>query len=206
MSSAVKTKWKTKKWYSILAPEVFGGIPIGSIPADEGWKLMGRVIETTLFDLTGDFTKHYIHLYFQVYKYDEENTYTRFKGHELSRDYVKSITRRKSSKIVGITDVTTSDGYILRVTGLVLTAYNCNTSHRRAIRKIVFQTINEWAQKNTFDEFVKAMIFGNMAVDLMTRAKKIYPVRKAEIYKSKLLAVPTQTGLIPAVIIARKPT
>ncbi|MEM4984548.1 MAG: 30S ribosomal protein S3ae [Sulfolobales archaeon] len=205
MSSAVRTKWRAKKWYTVLAPEVFGGVPIGSIPADESWKLLGRVIETTLFDLTGDFTKHYIHLYFQVYRHDEENAYTRFRGHELSRDYIKSITRRRSSKITGIIDTVTSDGYALRVVGLVLTAYNCNASHKRAIRKVIFQTINEWAQKNSFDEFIKAMVFGNMAVDLMSRAKKIYPVRKAEIYKSKLIAISTATGLTPAVIVTQKP-
>jgi len=205
VSSAVRTKWRAKKWYTVLAPEVFGGVPIGSIPADESWKLLGRVIETTLFDLTGDFTKHYIHLYFQVYRHDEENAYTRFRGHELSRDYIKSITRRRSSKITGIIDTVTSDGYALRVVGLVLTAYNCNASHKRAIRKVIFQTINEWAQKNSFDEFIKAMVFGNMAVDLMSRAKKIYPVRKAEIYKSKLIAISTATGLTPAVIVTQKP-
>jgi small subunit ribosomal protein S3Ae len=208
VSTAVRGKWRAKKWYTVIAPEAFNSIPIGTIPADEGWKLLGRVIETTLFDLTGDFTKHYIHLYFQVYNYDETNlvAYTRFKGHELSRDYVKSIIRRKSSKIAGIIDVTTSDGYVLRVTGLVLTAYNCNTSHKRAIRKIIFQTLSEWAQKSTFDEFVKAMVFGNLAVELMARAKKIYPVRKAEVYKSKLLAIPTPEGPKPAVIVARKPS
>lgn len=206
MSSTTRSRWRTKKWYTVLAPEVFGSIPMGSIPADEGWKLLGRVVETTLFDLTGDFTKHYIHLYFQVYRYDDENAYTRFKGHELSRDYVKSITRRRSSKIAGIVNTVTSDGYLLRVTGLVLTAYNCNTSHKKAIRKVIFQVINEWAQKNTFDEFVKAMIFGNLALELMNRAKKVYPVRKAEIYKSKLLAIPTPSGLRPAKIVAQKTT
>jgi len=208
VSATARGKWRAKKWYTVLAPEAFNSIPIGTIPADEGWKLLGRVIETTLFDLTGDFTKHYIHLYFQVYNYDEATAtaYTRFKGHELSRDYVKSIIRRKSSKVAGIIDVMTSDGYVLRVTGLVLTAYNCNTSHKRAIRKVIFQTLSEWAQKNTFDEFVKAMVFGNLAIELMARAKKIYPVRKAEVYKSKLLAIPTPEGPKPAVIVARKPS
>ncbi len=205
MSSAARAR-KAKKWYTVLAPELFGGIPIGSMPADEGWKLLGRVVETTLFDLTGDFTKHYVRLYFQVYKYDDESVYTRFKGHELSRDYVKSIIRRRSSKIAGIVDVTTSDGYVLRVTGLVLTTYNCNANQKRAIRKVVFQTLTEWAQKSTFDDFVKAMVFGDLATELMSRAKKIYPVRKAEIYKSKLLAVWTPSGLVPATIVARKPT
>lgn len=205
MSSATRVK-KAKRWYTVLAPELFGSVPIGSIPADEGWKLLGRVVETTLFDLTGDFTKHYVHLYFQVYRYDDEYAYTRFKGHELSRDYVKSIIRRRSSKIAGIIDVTTSDGYVLRVTGLVLTTYNCNASHKRAIRKIVFQTVSEWAQRSTFDEFVKAMVFGDLATELMSRAKKVYPVRKAEVYKSKLLAVQTPSGVVPATIVAQRPT
>ena len=205
MSSAVRGKWRAKKWYTVLAPEVFGSIPIGSIPADEGWKLLGRVVETTLFDLTGDFTKHYIHLRFQVYRYDDEYAYTRFKGHELSRDYVKSITRRRSTKIAGIVDAMTSDGYLLRTTGLVLTAYNCNSSHKRAIRRVIFQVISEAAQRSTFDEFVKAMVFGNLALELMSQAKKIYPVRKAEIYKSKLLAIPTPAGLRRATIVAHKP-
>ncbi len=205
MSTATRVK-KAKKWYTVLAPEIFGSVPMGSIPADEGWKLLGRVVETTLFDLTGDFTKHYVHLHLQVYRHDDENAYTRFKGHELSRDYVKSIIRRRSSKIAGIVDVTTSDGYVLRVTGLVLTTYNCNASQRRAIRKIILQTLSEWAQKSTFDDFVKAMVFGDLATELMSRAKKVYPVRKAEIYKSKLLALRTSSGLVSASIVARKPT
>jgi len=53
----VKDKWKMKKWYEVLAPEEFGGVSLGSIPADDPDKLIGRVIETTMYDLTGDITQ-----------------------------------------------------------------------------------------------------------------------------------------------------
>ena len=206
MSKAIiKDKWKLKKWYTVLAPEMFGNVPIGTTPSDKDWKLLGRVLEVTLFDLTGDFSQHHIHLYFQIYKVEGDKAYTRFKGHELARDYIKSIIRRKSSKIQAIVDVTTKDGYKLRVTGIVLTTFRCKTSQKKAIRKIMMKILTERASEMTLEEYVKAMVFGKLSLEIMEQAKKIYPIRKVEIYKSKLLAIPTPEGPKPAVIIPQPP-
>ncbi|RLG88976.1 MAG: 30S ribosomal protein S3ae [Thermoprotei archaeon] len=206
MSKAViKDKWKLKKWFTVLAPSMFGSVPIGTTPADKEWKLLGRVFEVTLFDLTGDFSQHHIHLYFQVYDVKDNTAYTRFKGHELARDYIKSIIRRKSSKIQAIVNVTTKDGYGLRVTGIVLTTFRCKTSQKKAIRKIMMRILTERASNMTLEEYVKAMIFGKLALEIMEQAKKIYPIRKVEIYKSKLLTIPTPEGPKPAVIVPQPP-
>jgi len=201
----IKDKWKLKKWFTVLAPPMFGSVPIGTTPADKEWKLLGRVFEVTLFDLTGDFSQHHIHLYFQVYEVKDTTAYTRFKGHELARDYIKSIIRRKSSKIQAIVDVTTKNGYGLRVTGIVLTTYRCKTSQKKAIRKIMMKILRERAANMTLEEYVKAMIFGKLALEIMEQAKKIYPIRKVEIYKSKLLTIPTPEGPKPAVIVSQPP-
>ncbi len=201
----VKDKWKLKRWFTVLAPAMFGSVPIGTTPADKEWKLLGRVFEVTLFDLTGDFSQHHIHLYFQVYDVKEDKALTRFKGHELARDYIKSIIRRKSSKIQAIVDVTTKDGYGLRVTGIVLTTFRCKTSQKRAIGKIMMRILTESASQMTLEEYVKAMIFGKLALQIMEQAKKIYPIRKVEIYKSKLLTIPTPEGPKPAVIVPQPP-
>ncbi len=201
----VKDKWKMKKWYKVVAPPVFESIPIGTTPADEEWKLLGRVFEVTLFDITGDFSKHYVHLYFQVHDVQEGVAYTRFKGHELARDYLKSIIRRKSSKVAAIVDVKTKDGHVLRVQGMVLTAFRCKTSQKRAIRKELVRVLTEKASELTLDEYIKAMIFGQLANDMFEAAKKIYPIRKAEVYKSRMLYIPTEEGLKKAVIVATSP-
>ncbi len=203
--ASIRDKWKMKKWFRVVAPPIFENLPIGTTPADKEWKLLGRVFEVTLFDLTGDFSKHHIHLYFQVHDVKDDTAYTRFKGHELARDYMKSIIRRKSSKVAAIVDVTTKDGYVLRVQGVVLTAYRCKTSQRKAIRKEMVRVLKEKAESMTLDEYIKAMIFGQLAIDLFEAAKKIYPVRKTEIYKSKLLYIPTPEGPKKAVIVTHPP-
>ncbi len=201
---AVKDKWKLKKWYKVLAPPVFGNVVVGTTPADDPLKLIGRVMEVTLYDITGDPEQIYIMLYFQIIDVDEENLLakTRLKRIELSRDYMKSLIRRKSSKITGIFNVATKDGYHLRITAVTLTSYRCKTSQKRAIRKIMQEIITTRIPEMTYDEAVQAMIFGQLSNEIAEKARKIYPVRKAVIYKSKLLMIPTPEGPKPAVVVS----
>ena len=200
--ASIRDKWKLKKWYTIVAPEVFGQAVLGSTPADDPDKLIGRVIETTLYDLTGDFTQVHVKLYFQIVKVEGDTAYTRFKGHELSRDYMKSLTRRKSSKIQGIFNVTTKDGYGLRITATAFTSYRAKTSQKRAIRRIMQEKITAAAKELTLDELIQAMLFGKLSALIFNDAKKIYPLRKVEIYKSKLLVIPTPEGPKKAVVVS----
>lgn len=194
---AVKDKWRIKKWYDIVAPSVFGEVVVGSTPSDEPAKLIGRVVETTLYDLTGDISQVHVKLYFQVIDVKENKAYTRFKGHELARDYMRSLIRRKSSKIQGIFDVSTNDGYQLRLTVVVLTTYRCKTSQKRAIRRIVKEYLYSKVPNMSFNDLINEMIFGKMAQEIFERAKKIYPLRKVEIYKSKLLKIPSPEVVKP---------
>ncbi len=202
MPRAVRDKWKLKKWYTVIAPPVFNNAVLGTTPADDPLKLIGRVMEVTLYDLTGDFTQVHVHLFFQIIKVEEDKAYTRFKGHELARDYMKSLIRRRSSKIQGIFNVQTKDGYGLRITAVALTAYRCKTSQKRAIRKIMQNIIVKRASEMTFDELIQAMLFGDLAQEIFQEAKKIYPLRKVEIYKSKLLTIPGPQGPQPAVVVS----
>ncbi len=202
MSRAIRDKWKLKKWYTVVAPPVFGESVLGTTPADDPDKLIGRVMEVTLYDLTGDFTLVHVHLFFQIIKVEGDKAYTRFKGHELARDYMKSLIRRKSSKVQGIFDVTTKDGYGLRITAVALTTYRCKTSQKKAIRKIMGEIITKRASEMTFDELIQAMLFGKLSAEIFEAAKKIYPLRKVEVYKSKLLTIPGPQGPQPAVVVS----
>lgn len=198
--------WRQKKWYKVVAPPVFGEAPLGTTPSDDPDKLIGRVMEVTLFDITGDYGHVHIKLYFQIVRVEGDTAYTRFKGHELLRDYIRSLTRRKSSKITGIFDVRTKDGYGLRVTAMVFTRYRCKTSQKKLIRKRMKEIIDKRASESTLDEFIQAMVFsdqeGSLAQEIDEAARKIYAVRKVEIAKSKLLWVPGPEGPKKAVIVS----
>jgi small subunit ribosomal protein S3Ae len=199
---AVRDKWKLKKWYKVVAPPIFGNMVIGTTPADDPLKLIGRVMEVTLYDITGDITQVHVRLYFQIIDVKGDTAITRFKGHELSRDYMKSLIRRKSSKIQGIYNVATKDNYHLRLTIVALTSYRCRTSQKRAIRKIMEEYINERVPQLTLDELIQEMLFGKISAVIAERARKIYPMRKVEVYKSKLLKIPTEEGLKPAAVVS----
>lgn len=198
----VKDKWKLKKWYEVIAPPVFGNISLGTIPSDDPDKLIGRVVESTLYDITGDITQVHVKLYFQIISVEENKAYTRLKGHELARDYVRSLVRRKSSKVQGIFDVQTKDGYVLRITVIALTSYRCKTSQKRAIRRVMNDYIAKRASELTLDEIYNEILSGKISNDIATLARKIYPIRRVEVYKTKLLMIPTPEGPKPAVVIS----
>ncbi|HEW63552.1 30S ribosomal protein S3ae [Fervidicoccus fontis] len=196
----LKETWKMKKWYEVIAPSVFGEVSIGSIPALTPEQLIGRTVEATLYDITGDYTQVHIKLNFQIIKVEGHNAHTRFKGHELARDYIKVLTRRKSSKVQGIFNVETKDGYKLRIIAITFTSYKANTSQKRAIRKIMEKIITERIKEKSFDEVIQLLVGNDLSTEIFSEAKKIYPIRKVEIYKSKLLFIPGPNGLEKATI------
>jgi small subunit ribosomal protein S3Ae len=153
MSSAHKAligKWAFKKWYIVHAPAIFKYVEIGEVPADSPEKLLNRTIEISLFELTRDLSHIPIKLKFQIYRVEGDHAYTRFKQQELTRDYVRSLVRRGSSKIVAIHDVCTTDNAKLRVQVLIVTAHRCNTSHKKAIRAVARARLEEYARMLNF--------------------------------------------------------
>jgi small subunit ribosomal protein S3Ae len=183
----VRDKWRSKAWYTVVAPPYFGNVELGAIPADEPKKLIGRVIDSTLYDVTNDFAHQYLKMYFQIIEVDGKAAKTIFKGHEYSRDYLRSLVRRRTTKVDGIFNVTTKDGYKLRVAVVAFTLSRIRTSQEREIRTIMEKIIKEKASALTLDQFAQEMVLGKIASDIYNEAKKIAPLRHVGIRKSKLL-------------------
>jgi small subunit ribosomal protein S3Ae len=188
----VRDKWRGKSWYMVVAPPFFGNIELGTVPAEEEERLIGRVVEATLYDITGDFSHQYLKMFFQVNRMDGKTAHTLFKGHEYSRDYLRSLVRRRTTKVDGLFNLTTKDGYKLRIAVSGLTLSRIKTSQEKVIRNIMTKTINEKAAALTLDQFVQEMVLGKIASDIYNEAKKVAPLRHVGIRKSKLVAQPAQ--------------
>lgn len=188
----VRDKWKGKDWYTIMSPPYFGGTELGTAPSDDQSKLIGRVVESTLYDLTNDFAHQYLKMYFQVSEVDGKTARTIFKGHEYSRDYLRSLVRRKTTRIDMIDNATTKDGYQLRLAVTAFTLVRIRTTQEQAIRAMMKKIMQEKAKELTFDQFVQEVVLGKIASDIYNEAKKVAPLRHVGIQKSKLLAQPSQ--------------
>jgi small subunit ribosomal protein S3Ae len=188
----VRDKWRSKSWYTVLAPSYFGSVELGAIPADEPDKIIGRVIDATLYDVTNDFAHQYLKMYFQITEIDGKTAKTTFKGHEYSRDYLRSLVRRRTTKIDALLNVTTKDGYKLRIAISAFSLSRIRTSQEKQIRIIMDRIIKEKSAALTLDQFAQEVVLGKIASDIYNEAKKIVPLRHIGIRKSKLVMQLTQ--------------
>jgi len=188
----VKDKWRGKDWYSIVAPSYFGGTELGSIPADDTSKIVGRVVDSTLYELTNDFAHQYLKMYFQVFNVEGKTANTIFKGHEYSRDYLRSLVRRRTTRIDTLVNITTKDSYQLRLAVCAFTLSRIRTTQEHVIRAIMKKTVEEKAKELNFDQYVQEIVLGKIASDIYNEAKKVAPLRHVGIRKSKLIAQPGQ--------------
>lgn len=186
--------WREKQWYKVLAPQMFGNTPVGETPALDPQQLIGRVFETTLGELIEDFSKSHVKLYFQISKVEDTQALSEFVGHEMARDYIKSQIRRRGKKTEAIATVRTRDGHVMRVTTMITTWGRAQSTKIKEIRKAIHRVLEEKARDRNFDQFVQEMVLGKLASDIYKEAKRFHPIRRVEVYKSKLLEWPEQSS------------
>jgi small subunit ribosomal protein S3Ae len=182
--------WKAKKWYDVVTPEIFGKMSIGSTPADDPAKLVGRVMDTTLGELTNDLGKQNVKMHFKVNEVSGESAHTRFTGHELTRDYLRSLVKRRTSLVESNIIVTTKDGFKVHLKPMALTIKRAGSSQIKAIRDIMNATLRERGKELNYEQFIHEVVLGKLASDIYKRSKIIYPLRRVEISKTKILAEP----------------
>ncbi len=183
-----KDKWREKRWITVNAPESFNVVPIAYVPITDDENAIGRVLEVTLYDiLKGDPSQHQYKMYFQINKVDGDKASTIFKRFEYSKEFLRSLVRRGSSKINFIMDIKTKDGYIFRVKVIALTHRQLNTSRQHALRLIVRDVINKTVPDMTVDQFVQATCYSKINSDIMAAFKKVIRVRHVGLEKVKLI-------------------
>jgi small subunit ribosomal protein S3Ae len=188
----IKDRWKAKNWYNIQAPASFDSVTIADTLADSPDSLIDRVTGISLQDLTNDFRKSHITLYFRINKVEESNAFTQFAGHTLTSDYLRRMIRRRKSKIDGVYDVTTRDGAVLRVKPFATTDKRVQNSQKKVVREAMKKTIEDQAKTSTLSEFVKQVLDGKTGSDIYKNCKKLYPVKRVEIHKTEVISPPTR--------------
>ncbi|MFQ5998072.1 MAG: 30S ribosomal protein S3ae [Candidatus Bathyarchaeia archaeon] len=190
-SARLRDKWRLKTWYSIHASDYFGGTEVGTIPAGEKSTIVGRIIESTLYDITRqDISQMNVKTYFQILSTEGNRAEAVFKGHEYSREYLRSLVRRGSSRVDSSYNVDTKDQYKLRVHSVAFSRRRLNPSQETALRSIMGEILLEKAKNLNFNQLVQELVLGKLASEIHNKATKLAPLRHVGIRKSKLLELP----------------
>jgi len=183
----VRDTWKEKQWYTITTPKEFGDAEIGTTPARDPDILLKRRVESTLRELSGDFSKQYVKLKFQISEVAGKTATTRFMGHQVTSDYVRSMIRRGTSRIDAIVKAETKDGQKMKIHVLAITIKRAKSSQQRYIRETIEKLVIDAARQKNFVELVEDIIGGKMASYIYHEAKKIYPLKRVETIKTQVV-------------------
>ncbi len=189
---SVSKQRQGKQWYTLIAPEQFDRAELGETPADEPEKVYDRTVETTLGDISGNANENNVKLTFQVNDVGSNAAYTEFIKHELTRDYLRSLVRRGSSKIAAVITVRTTDDYRVEVQPVAFTTKRADDSHQKAIRRTMIDLVEEAAAERTYRELTDSIVEGRLSSAIYNEAKLIYPLRRVEVQKTTLEAHPEE--------------
>ncbi len=191
---SVSRQKQEKQWYTVVAPEMFDRADLGETPADEPEQVYDRTIETTLGELRDDPSENNTKLKFRIHDVGSDTAYSEFARHELTRDYLRSLTRRGTSKIDAFVTVLTTDDYRVQVQPVAYTTKNADHSQERAIRKEMVSLVEDAAAERTFEDLIQSIVEGHLSSAIYNEAKTIYPLRRVEVQKTRLEAHPEEVA------------
>ena len=189
---------KAKLWYKVVSPEMFGRAPFGETIANDPERIVGRIVETTLGDLTNNFSKQNTKLKFTVDRVAGDSAYTKFLGHEMTADYLRSLVKRRTSRIDAIVDVTTTDGYQVRVKPSCFTVKRARANQVKGIRELSKKVIMERSKSLDLNQLIQDAVGGKISLDIYKEAKMIYPLRRVEVRKTEIVTEPGISGPAPS--------
>jgi small subunit ribosomal protein S3Ae len=178
--------WKAKSWYKVYTPDNLGKTFIGDTIANDPDSVVGRVMQTTLGEITNDYARQNVKMRFRVASVAGDSAYTEFIGHEMTRDYLRSLVKRRTSRIDCHIPITTKDGKRVELTVTCYTLTRANLSQVHAIRSMITQRVIEWATAGDMNQLLNGIVAGEISKELFKVLKLVFPIRRVEIIKSKV--------------------
>ena len=135
-------------------------------------------------------SEYNVKMRFKVTNVAGDSAYTEFIGHEVTKDFLRAMVKRRTSRIDSHILATTKDDKKIRVTSTCFTINRAEVRQAKAIRQTITNYILARAAEVSYNDFIKEIVNGEASRELFKTVKLIFPTRRVEIIKSK--AVPVQ--------------
>jgi small subunit ribosomal protein S3Ae len=116
----------------------------------------------------------------------------------MTSDYVRSLVKRRTSRIDSIVDVTTTDGYQVRIKPSCFTVKRARANQVKAIRELSKKVVMERSKNLDLNQLIQDVVGGKVSLDIYKEAKVIYPLRRVEVRKTEIRAEPAMAKVSQA--------
>jgi len=195
-----------KDWYDIKAPSVFQVRNVGKtlVTRSSGMRvatdfLKGRIVEANLADLNKDEDQNYRKIRLQLLDVSGKHCLSNFYGMDMTTDKIRSLVKKWQTTIECAVDVTTTDGYKLRLFCIAFTKRRQNqlkkttyaqTAQIKQIRKKMTDIMTKEASNVDLKDLVKKFIPNSIGTQIEQACQSIYPLKDVFIRKVKTLKAP----------------
>lgn len=187
----VKTvdKWKSKKWYNVLAPALFEKKPVCEVVAGDPKKLTNRVVKTSLVELglsgasqTGMFTT----LKLRITDVNGSDANTKLIGHEIAPSFIRTFARRGKSLIHQVVDEKTKDGIDIRLKLIAVTGSEVSQNTRKNLRELLVNDAKNSVREKQYNDLIQDIFYGKLSSRFFNQLKTITKMRRVEVRKSEI--------------------
>lgn len=180
-------KPKSKKWIKIVAPKIFNNAELGETLSIQPSKIKGKVIDTSLANLIGDFSKQHFKIKLVVDDVKDSIGTTEIKSIYVSRSHIVRRVRKGASKIeVGQKVKLKNDEEVLIKT-ILITVFNAHNAQVKALRKKLQDQVIKIVKNHTSDSLVLAICANKIQSEILSKLKKTFPIKYLEIIEVKIL-------------------
>ena len=180
-------KWKKKSWYTVFSSKEFAAKEIGTKVAEKPENIIGRTVKISVRDLAGQARQQHVSIIFKVDDVKGNKAHSKAVGHSILESYMKKFVRNRNSKIQLTQLLNLPGGEKMLVTSVTL-ASRVDRKKETAIRKIMAEKINEVVALGNSQKIISELVFGNIPQEIVSVAKKVAPIKRIEITKSKLFS------------------
>ena len=183
MATKSVEKWKSKVWFNVYPPKLFGESAIGEIPANDEKAIAGRLIKVNMSWITHRPEHSFMLIGLRVTTVSGNNANTEFDYLEQTFSYIHSLVKRHSSAIYTVDNLTDKNGrnFVLKL--LAVTDNKLRTPKKTAVRKGITEFEKEYSSSHTADELLNALLDNSFQSEAARYVSNIARLAKLELKK-----------------------
>ena len=183
-------KWKGKEWFNIMSPAYLGAKLIGQTPTTDPKGVVGRNIDVSIAELTGDNRKRHMKVMLRINKIEGKTCLTSFNGLECVREHLMRMVRKRNQKVETIFNTGTKDGWFLKIKFLTILNGNTTSTLQTKMREFVSRKLTDFTKNSNLQDFLRKVISTEVQMKIKKEGSKIYPVRFSEVARIRVLRSP----------------
>ncbi len=176
-----------KKWFGVLAPEIFNSTEISEVTAFEPENLIGRPVELNLMQITGNPKDQQKKLILKIIGTKGEKAITEPWRYLLVESFIQRTARRYKTRVTLVYSIKTADDKTARIKLFVLIVKDIHQRVRASMIKKIEELIREKVSKTKAHELFMPATIDKISNEIKKEIRKIYPADKFLICKLSLV-------------------